>query len=99
VERAVYVSTGAQIMPQNLSIWERKTECAPADTAQPVPDGGEIKDVRLPSLYESERERIENALYAAGFKVKKAAELLGISRRTIYRRISYYGISKEKYLR
>jgi transcriptional regulator with PAS, ATPase and Fis domain len=102
VERAVYVSPYEWIEPQHLSILnkmdEEEQETALA-TALPDPPENKTQSEAFNHVpRENERERVENALYATGFKVKKAAELLGISRRTMYRRMSSYGISKEKYL-
>jgi transcriptional regulator of acetoin/glycerol metabolism len=113
VERAVYVSPQAMIEPQYLSIWS-KTNREVQGIQPPVSIAGEDlgesehknRIVSAPPLsspnqfsYENERDRIEKALYSTGFKVKKAAELLGLSRRTMYRRMSSYGITKETYLK
>ena len=44
------------------------------------------------SIRKNEQKQIENALRASGGNVKKAADLLGISRRTMYRKMDKYGI-------
>ena len=100
VERAIYMSPMGLIEPGSLSIWNKINE---EDQKTPPPRSAALEDKAKRAVFdmirhESERERIENALYSTGFKVKKAAEMLGISRRTMYRRMSAYGISKEKYL-
>ncbi|MDR2482297.1 MAG: sigma 54-interacting transcriptional regulator [Treponema sp.] len=100
VERAIYMSPMGLIEPRSLSIWNKMNE---EDQKTPPPLSAALEDEAKRTVFdmirhESERERIENALYSTGFKVKKAAEILGISRRTMYRRMSAYGISKEKYL-
>ncbi|MDR0758706.1 MAG: sigma 54-interacting transcriptional regulator [Treponema sp.] len=106
VERAVYVSPHALIEPQSLSIWSKmQGEDRGAPGPLLIPDDAVLGEPEAkskapnPVSYENERKRIENALYSTGFKVKKAAELLGVSRRTMYRRMSSYGISKETYLK
>ena len=101
VERAVYMYPMDLIEPRHLSIWNKMKE---EDKRTPPPLsvalGEDAKRTVFDMIrHESERERIENALYSTGFKVKKAAEILGISRRTMYRRMSAYGISKEMYVK
>jgi transcriptional regulator of acetoin/glycerol metabolism len=99
VERAIYVSPHGLIEPQHLSIWDKKDKEYPG-MLQPLPVS--VNQTKMAEFnivpHESDRERVENALYSTGFKVKQAAELLGISRRTLYRKMSSYGISREKYL-
>jgi transcriptional regulator of acetoin/glycerol metabolism len=46
---------------------------------------------RVPSLAESKEQAIRAALAAAG-GVKRAAEILGIGRTTLYRKMKQYGI-------
>ena len=50
--------------------------------------GAEEREV----LPEDEREKILNALHRAGGNKTRAAALLGISRRTIYRKLQEHGI-------
>jgi len=47
---------------------------------------------RLPSLRETERAHIVRVLEAVGWNKKEAAEVLEISRGTLYRKISEYGL-------
>lgn len=58
----------------------------------------EIKDIDTPalprSLDEMEQEVIENALARYGGKRRPVAEELGISERTLYRKIKEYGLEK-----
>lgn len=101
VERAVYVSTHGLIQPKSLSFWKRKTEDIYGESRMLQADSATVDENRgmtgPPIPHENERVRVENALYSTGFNVKKAAELLGISRRTIYRKMDIYGISKRDY--
>jgi len=47
------------------------------------------------SLQEAERLLIEETLRKTGFNVSQAAKLLGVSRRTLHRKINEYGIRSE----
>ncbi len=53
-------------------------------------DGGDDNGV-LPSLKELERDAIARALEQVGHNRRKAAELLGIGERTLYRKLDKYG--------
>jgi transcriptional regulator with PAS, ATPase and Fis domain len=102
IERAIYVSPlHSLITPQHLSILNKTN-----GNHQGYPcrhpfhmEHETQKKLAVPFFHENERVRIESALYSTGFRVNKAADLLGISRRTMYRRMSSYGITKEKYLK
>lgn len=98
VERAVYIAKQGLIQPQDLSFVEQKEAEAPA-IAQFLYENELPAETSpaFPFRYENERTRIKNALYSTGFSVKKAAEQLGMSRRTLYRRMEHYGFSKEEY--
>jgi DNA-binding NtrC family response regulator len=51
-----------------------------------------VTDGAIPSLEEAERQLIERALEQFGGNRRKAAEALGISERTLYRKIEQYGV-------
>ena len=57
-----------------------------ADRAEPKPAGRQERK-------EQEKARILQALEACGWNKSKAARMLGIPRRTFYRRLSSFGIS------
>jgi len=61
-----------------------------AEAASTGPDGEEHNGV-LPSLKELERDAIARALEQVGNNRRKAAELLGIGERTLYRKLDKYG--------
>ena len=61
-----------------------------AEAASAGPDGEEYNGV-LPSLKELERDAIARALEQVGNNRRKAAELLGIGERTLYRKLDKYG--------
>jgi DNA-binding NtrC family response regulator len=86
IERAMVVAKGSVILPEHLPphLFEART---------PAPQSGE--STRLPelSLEAAEREQILRALQASGGKRIEAARLLGLSRRTLYRKLDRYGIA------
>jgi transcriptional regulator of acetoin/glycerol metabolism len=98
VERAVYMAPDGLIQPENLSFWDQGKMASVTEPAcpnnAPLP---EDVSAHPPIRFENERTRIERALYTTGYNVKKTAETIGMSRRTLYRRMERYGLSKEKY--
>jgi DNA-binding NtrC family response regulator len=84
IERALALSKDGVILPSDL----------PLDvTGVPVtstPEGGGLVDDR-PSLAELERRYIELILKETGGNKKRAAEILGIDRRTLYRTLEREG--------
>ena len=53
----------------------------------------EVNSEKGPDGEQQEAQRIRGALIKADWNKTRAAELLGMSRRTIYRKIDQYGIS------
>jgi DNA-binding NtrC family response regulator len=84
IERAIVVGKGTVILPENLP--PHLFEVRP----MVVSDGLEMPDLTLQA---AEREQILRALQASGGKRVEAARRLGLSRRTLYRKLSRYGIS------
>jgi len=84
VESAAVVCEGSEILPRHLPPALR-AEAA----ASPRPDGAEP----LPTLEELERAHIERALRATGGHRGNAARILGISERSLYRKIEEYRLS------
>ena len=84
IERAMVVAKGSVILPEHLPphIFE---------TRQPV--AGDTQRPPELSLEAAEREQILRALQASGGKRIEAARLLGLSRRTLYRKLDRYGIT------
>ena len=87
IERAMVVARGNVILPEHLP--PHLFETRPATTVAPngMPGLPEL------SLEAAEREQILRALQASGGKRIEAARLLGLSRRTLYRKLDRYGIS------
>ncbi len=76
IERAVLMSSGESIGPEDLSLQSR-------DGARPIEEM---------SLEEVESLLIRKALARHGGNVSHAAETLGLSRGSLYRRIEKYGL-------
>lgn len=79
LERAVLLSHGREVGPEEFSF-----ESAPAKGAAPGAEDG--------SLLETEKDLIRRTLSAEHGRVGRAAELLGISRSSLYEKIRKYGI-------
>ena len=90
VERAVYLAAGPQIMPEDLppEILQQYTE---SPGQGPVLEEVQEKP-QIMSLRKTERQQIEQVLEQTHGNIKEAALLLGISRRTLYRRIAQFEI-------
>ena len=81
IERALVVARGSVILPEHL----------PPLLLEPRPGAAPGGAPEL-SLEAAEREQILRALQASGGKRIEAARLLGLSRRTLYRKLDRYGI-------
>jgi transcriptional regulator with PAS, ATPase and Fis domain len=81
IERAIVAATGNILLPQHLPSQLRFTRAA----SQPAP--------AALTLEAAERDQILKALGAAGGKRIEAAKLLGLSRRTLYRKLDRHGIA------
>jgi DNA-binding NtrC family response regulator len=84
VERAVAVAKGEIVLPSDLPGEVH------VDDGQPSHSAGIIDD--RPPLHELERRYIALTLAEAGGNKKKAAERLGIDRRTLYRALERAGV-------
>ena len=82
IERIVLFSRGAIVSPDDLPIILH-------NTSRQMP-AGLFED--LPSLEEVERRYLEHVLRAVGRNRTRAAEVLGIDRRTLYRMAERFGI-------
>jgi two-component system response regulator AtoC len=87
IERAVAVAKGNVVLPSDLPPEVGGSPATPAPA--PAGDGGLIAD--RPTLGELERRYIQLVLGECGGNKKKAAEKLGIDRRTLYRALERGG--------
>jgi transcriptional regulator with PAS, ATPase and Fis domain len=81
IERAMVAATGNVILPEHLPSQLRSARAANATLPAPL------------TLEAAERDQILKALDAAGGKRIEAAKLLGLSRRTLYRKLDRHGIA------
>ncbi|HEX2873044.1 MAG TPA: sigma 54-interacting transcriptional regulator [Polyangiaceae bacterium] len=91
VERALVLCEGALIEPVHLSQSPRKSARPLLESAATLSERGLRHEVK--SL---ERERIEEALRASGGNQRRAAELLGLSRGALLRRLEQLGIARPR---
>ncbi|MDI1444539.1 sigma 54-dependent Fis family transcriptional regulator [Polyangium sp. 6x1] len=111
IERAVVLSAGGAILPEHLGLGGRGSGASsagrksspelvtlpPPPPRPPSPRAVEqaIAPLRVP-VGEDERQRIVEALELCGGNQSKAAEMLGISRRTLLTRLDLYGIPRPR---
>jgi DNA-binding NtrC family response regulator len=84
IERSVILCTGNQIEPSDLGL------PSPSKTA-PRPVEGETG---MTSLEEMEKEHIRKVISASGKNLSRAAEILGITRSTLYSKIKRYNLEE-----
>ena len=80
IERAVILARSEQITTKELPTWHRQSESVPR------------AEVELVSLENVERDHIERTLVNTGFHKSRSAEILGISRKTLDRKIVEYSL-------
>jgi DNA-binding NtrC family response regulator len=91
VEAAVVVCEGDEIEPRHLP--RSIAVGAPAaSAASPASSPAATSGAALPTLEQMEREHVARALQAADGHRAKAAKLLGISERNLYRKLREYGL-------
>ncbi len=94
IERAMVVAKGPQIVLDDLPA-QLLSAPAPEPRAEVVSPVGETPAAPAPydlSLESAEREQIRRALEVASGRRIEAARLLGLSRRTLYRKMEKYGL-------
>ncbi|MDP8234817.1 MAG: sigma-54 dependent transcriptional regulator [Candidatus Erginobacter occultus] len=88
VKRAAILAAGGVIEPDHIQPERRR---AP----RPEPERPAAPPPPIRSLAEVEREAIEAALAVTEMNISRAAEALGITRPTLYKKIKVYGIKIE----
>jgi DNA-binding NtrC family response regulator len=85
------VCEGEEVEPRHLP--RAVAGDAPADTAPPSPPSPELRaGASFPTLEQVEREHVERALRAADGHRARAAKMLGVSERNLYRKLREYGL-------
>ncbi|MBJ6726852.1 sigma-54-dependent transcriptional regulator [Geomesophilobacter sediminis] len=82
IERAVILARSELVTAKELPMWKKEAEAAPVK-----------RDVPLVSLESMEKDHIARTLADTGYHKSKSALILGISRRTLDRKIAEYGIA------
>jgi DNA-binding NtrC family response regulator len=78
--------TNSRIKPEDLPARIRDNANSPDAMADfPIPARG--PDNRFPTLAEVEKQYIAHVLEKVGGNKKRAADILGVARRTLYRRL------------
>jgi len=86
MERAVALAPDSQVGPGDLPAKVRDHQSRPVVVATDDPED-------LPTLEQLERRYISRVLEVAGGNKSQAARILGVERRTLYRRLSKYGLA------
>jgi two-component system response regulator HydG len=95
IDRAVAVAKDGVILPSDLppEVGARRRSISDAGATTPNPGHGIIAD--RPTLAELERRYIDLVLSECAGNKKKAAERLGIDRRTLYRALERAGLASD----
>ncbi len=92
MERAVILTVGSSVSPDVLPL---RTASRPAQPVSPHPDNPPVPAPVPPAmvaLEQMERQHIEAVLKGTGYHKSRTADILGISRRTLDRRIADFGL-------
>ena len=92
IERALIVARGSVLLPEHLPTHLCNAATNTAMPAVAVAAAQPACGFDL-TIEAAERDQIRKALGAAGGKRMEAARLLGLSRRTLYRKLDKYGIT------
>lgn len=91
IERAITLNRDGRVTPEDLPAKVRVND---EEMAAHKPRADDLADLfaGLPSIDEVERRYLLHVLEATGGNRKRAAEIIGISRRTIYRMAARFGV-------
>lgn len=93
MERAVTFCEGDVILPEHLPGRIRKRQ-AGVQTASDAPLTEEISLARLPTLEQVQQDHVSRVMKAVDGNKRRAAQILGINRRTLYRWLENRGVSR-----
>ncbi len=93
MERAVTFCEGDVILPEHLPDRIRKRQ-AGVQTASDAPLTEEISLARLPTLEQVQQDHVSRVMKAVDGNKRRAAQILGINRRTLYRWLENRGVSR-----
>ncbi len=65
------------------------------DLSYSIIEGKEVGEKQLPSLEEHEKQYLFKVLRATGFNITRTAEVLGINRPRLYRKIKYFQLKEQ----
>lgn len=91
IERAITLNRSGRITPEDLPPRVRSNQPSKTNDERKEDDLAELF-AGMPSLEEIERRYLLHVLEATGGNRSRAAEIIGISRRTIYRMAARFGI-------
>lgn len=91
MERAVTFCDGKVILPQHLPARIRHTPAADAPGPGVCPHIPPQGNAELPTLSQAEHTYIQHVLRQVGGNKRRAAGILGICRRTLYRKLEQFG--------
>ncbi len=96
VERAVLIADGDTIDTVHLTVATRRTATARTTTAACASHGCAGTGSLAEEMAQLERQRIVDALERCSGNQTRAAELLGMPRRTLIKRLGHYGIRRPR---
>ena len=89
IERAVILSSGDELLPEDLPL-ELRTHIA---SKAPLSNGHDYQPANLDEL---KKKQIISVLEQTGWHQGKASEILGISPSTLYRQLKSYGLTRAR---
>ncbi len=89
IERAIILCEGREIQLQHITIPDKIMEESYIDLK------GKLRDVTIITVSAIERKKIEMAIKESSGNIKEASKILGISEKTLRKKMKEYGIWKE----
>jgi DNA-binding NtrC family response regulator len=99
VQRALLLAKNGKLAPEHFGLPASKAPAAPSRPATEAAVATEGDGTELPpSLERAELQTIEQALQRSDYVVSRAAEMLGLTRQALYRRMDKLGVKLERKL-